>query len=228
MIGGPIKNAQNAAKEAFKGVEAAQREVIESMMRSPEAFKDVTPEQREQMEKMMRSRMSQAGPNAMDEAFKDLPAGQREAMRRSMMPPAGPKSEGCVETLKEIRKTGKQPTIAGYPSVNYEVLADGKPESEVWIAKTITAFKELDPKKLERLMIEVIEAVGCGQGRRAGLYRPILGTEGYTVKSVDPGIGTMEVTKAEKRAIPASEFQPPAGFRRKELSEMRGSGARHS
>jgi hypothetical protein len=42
MIGGPIKNAQNAAKEAFKGVEAAQREVIESMMRSPEAFKDVT------------------------------------------------------------------------------------------------------------------------------------------------------------------------------------------
>ena len=170
---------------------------------------------------------------AMDEALKDLPPEQREMMEkmmRSRMPQADKKSEACVEPRIELRKTGRKATIAGHPSISYEVLADGKPESEMWIAKNITAWKELDPKKLESLMTELAAAVpGCGssQSRQAGFGKDNawkLANEGYAVKTVDrSGSGTtVEVINAEARSLPASEFRPPEGFTRKELSEMMG------
>ncbi len=148
---------------------------------------------------------------------------------RSRMPEANPKSEACAEPRIEMRKTGQQATLAGHPSINYEVLADGKPESELWIAKSITAWKELDAKKLERLMTELTAAMpGCGASQsRHGFGKDNawkLANEGYAVKTVDrSGSGSsVEVTKAEARSLPASEFRPPAGFARKDLSEMMG------
>jgi hypothetical protein len=173
--------------------------------------------------------------SALDEALKDLPAEQREVMEkmmRSRMPQAGAKSKACAEPRIEMRKTGQKATIAGHQSINYEVLADGKTESEMWIAKTITAWKELDPKKLEHVMTELAAAApSCGpnQTRQAGFGRDNawkLANEGYAVKTMDrSGTGTtVEVTKAEARALPASEFHPPAGFTRKDLSEMMGQG----
>jgi hypothetical protein len=49
-------------------------------------------------------------------------------------------------------------------------------------------------------------------------------SEGYPVRIVDRGGsgGTIEVLKAETRAVPASEFQPPTGFERKTFREMMG------
>lgn len=175
--------------------------------------------------------------SAMDKALKDLPPEQREMMEkmmRSRMPQAGANPEACAEPRIEMRKTGQQATIAGHPSINYEVLADGKPESELWIAKSITAWKELDQKKLERLMTELTAATpgcGAGQSRHAGFGKDNawkLANEGYAVKTVDrSGSGSsVEVTKAEARSLPASEFQPPADFARKDLNEMMGQGPR--
>jgi hypothetical protein len=173
--------------------------------------------------------------SSMDEAMKDMPPDKRqmvEKMMRSRMAQAGAKPEACPEPRIEMRKTGQQATIAGYPSLGYEVLADGKKESEVWIAKDITAWKELDPKKLDRLMTELTRTIaGCGpsQGRHAGFGKDKawkLASEGYAVKTTDgTGIGhTTEVTKAETRTLPASEFQPPAEFAAKNLSETMGRG----
>lgn len=173
--------------------------------------------------------------SALDEALKDLPPEQREMMEKMMqsgMPQGKGKSEPCPEPRIEMRKTGQQAPIAGHPSIKYEVMSDGKPESEMWIAKGISAWKELDPKKLDRIMTELaMAAPGCGlsQGRQAGFGKDNawkLANEGYAVKTVDlGGTGTtVEVTKAETRAIPASEFQPPAGFTRRDLSEMMGQG----
>ena len=43
---------------------------------------------------------------------------------------------------------------------------------------------------------------------------------GYPVRTVERSGTTVEVVKAESRAIPAEEFQPPAGFARKSLREV--------
>ena len=98
----------------------------------------------------------------------------------------------------------------------------------MWIAPGITAWRELDAQKLARFAADMAKLAGCGAGARGG---GLLGAdaswqltgEGYPVRSVHAGSGTtVEVVKAESRAVPASEFQPPPGFARKTLREMTG------
>lgn len=169
---------------------------------------------------------------AMEEAMKDMPPEQRkmaEQMLRSRQQPAGGGGAACPEPQLELRKTGQQATIAGQPAVRYELLADGKVDSELWIAPGITAWRELDPAKLERFSTEMAKAApGCDPNRRRqGLpgADPTwkLAGEGYPVRVVSRTAGvTVEVVKAESRSVPAAEFQPPAGFARKTLKEMTG------
>lgn len=169
----------------------------------------------------------------MQEAMKDMPPDQRkvmEQMMRSQMPQAEGAPPDCREPRVEVRKTGQQATITGTPAVRYEVLADGKLESEIWVAKDIPAWQELDPKKFEQFTAEMAKAAPrCGSGhKRPGLpgddpaWRVV--GDGYPVRTVDrSGSGeTVEVVKAESRTIPAAEFQPPAGFARKTLRETMG------
>ena len=167
----------------------------------------------------------------MLEQMKDMPEEQRkmvEQMMRSRMPKTGPAPQDCVEPKVELKKTGQQATIAGYPAVRYDVLADGKPESELWLASGIAAWREMDPQKLQRFASEMAKlAPRCGSVKGQHGFRrddPAwkLASEGYPVRTVhrsDGGV-TMEVVKAESRSIPAAEFQPPAGFVRKTLLEM--------
>ena len=167
----------------------------------------------------------------MEKAMKDMSSEERQMMEQMMgskMPQAGPKAGACREPRVEMRKTGQQAVIAGYPAVGYELSADGKAESELWIAKGITAWKEMDPKKLERVMGELVKAAprcGPSSGRQSGVGGDQawkLAGEGYPVRIVDRSGGgaTVEVVKAESRAVPASEFQPPANFVRQTLNEM--------
>jgi len=177
----------------------------------------------------MEGAMKQAT-KTMEDAMKNMSPEQRKAMERAMgsrMPKAGAGPEACPERKLEIRKTDQQATIAGYPAVNYEVVVDGKTQTELWIAKGITVAKELDPQKLERMMNAFSKAVPlCGSvlDRRAGASRDQawkLVSEGYPVRTVDRGGSgtTVEVIKAESRSIPSLEFQPPADFTRKTLKE---------
>ncbi|MFZ1061287.1 MAG: DUF4412 domain-containing protein [Candidatus Rokuibacteriota bacterium] len=180
---------------------------------------------------MMRGVMTDAM-KQMQEALKDMPPQQRkmaEEMMRSQMGQGGQKAQECREPRIELRKTGQQATIAGYPAVRYDVLADGKLDSELWIAKGITAWRELDPRKLERLGAEMAELAACGSTQRGQGFLGAdsaskLAHEGYPVRMVDRsgGGGTVEVVKAESRTVPAAEFQPPAGFARKTFREMMG------
>ncbi len=182
-----------------RGVQQMAAEMAEAMKEMQEAMKEMPPEQRKMMEQMMRSQMGQTKPTPED----------------------------CSEPRIEVRKTGQQATIAGYPAVRYDVLADGKPQSELWIAKDIAAWQELDPQKLERFSAEMAKLAACNSTRgRHGLPGDDpawkLASEGYPVRTVDRSGsgGTVEVVKAEIRTIPAAEFQPPPSFARKTLREM--------
>jgi len=170
----------------------------------------------------------------MQEQMKDMPEEQRkmmEQMMRSRMPQTETGPQDCPESKIELKKTGEQATIAGYPAVRYDVLIDGKPDSELWLAKGITAWREMDPQKLERFGSEMAKlAPRCSRAPgRLGLRGDDpawkLANEGYPVRTVHRSAGggvTVEVVKAETRLVPAAELQPPAGFARKTLKEIMG------
>jgi hypothetical protein len=178
----------------------ASEQMARAMKEMQATMERIPPEQRRMMEEMMRSQMGQAPPGRED----------------------------CPEPRIEVKKTGQQATIAGYPAVRYDVLADGKLESELWLTNGITAWREMDPQKLDRFGAEVAKlAPRCGPAQnRYGVFREDpawkLVKEGYPVRIVDRGGGgtTIEVVKAEQRTVPAAEFQPPAGFTRKSFREL--------
>lgn len=169
----------------------------------------------------------------MEEQIREMPADQRavmERMMRAQREQAIPSRQDCSEPRLEFRKTREEATIAGYRAVRYDVLADGKPESEVWTARGLTAWTEIDRHKLEQVMTAMATVTPrCAPGQRRQrlpgndpAWR--LATEGYAVRTVDrTGTPTtVEVVRAEKRTVRDAEFQAPAGFARRTLREMLG------
>lgn len=161
----------------------------------------------------------------MEEAMKGVPPEQRKMMEEMMRSQISQAGNDSRKAKTELNSTNLNDTIAGYSAVRYDVMADGKLSSELWIAKEITAWKELDPKKLEQFSTEMAKLSGSGQGQLglpgADPSRK-LAKEGYPVKTVNKAKGgtTVEVVKAESKTVPATEFQPTPGFKQKTLQEM--------
>jgi hypothetical protein len=177
----------------------------------------------------------------MQEAMKDMPPEQRQMMQQMMqksmpgggMSGAAPSAEGCRPPRTEVRPTGQTAKIAGYSATRFDVFEDGKFVQEIWVSPSITAWRELDPKKMERFGQEMTKATeglpGCGRDRtrQAGAdpNDPAwkLSTEGYPVRTMFHGQAegtSLEVVKAESRAVPPTEFQPPADFKRQAFKDM--------
>jgi hypothetical protein len=167
----------------------------------------------------------------LEEQLKSLPPEQRravEAMMKQMQQSAAGASkqpEDCVPDKVDVKSTGKRTTVAGYDASGYQVFSNGDFDSEVFIAPAITAAREIDPKKLERMVSEMMKAVPqCPPRGRMFGSDPMwkLMKDGYPVRSVGKDGATTEVVKAESRSLGANEFEPPTGFARKSLKEMMG------
>jgi hypothetical protein len=161
----------------------------------------------------------------MKSQLEQLPPEQRRQIEAMLRQQASGQEE-CQEPRIETRRTGQHGTVAGYQAVRFDVLADGAPQSEVWVAKDLTAWRELDRQKLERLSREMARAGGCSAqaGRLGSDPSWHLAAEGYPVRIVSSGAGreTVEVVKAESKNVPAAEFQAPAGFVRRPLAGLGG------
>lgn len=140
----------------------------------------------------------------------------------------GQPEPACREPRIETRKVDQRDTIAGHAAVRYDVLADGKPSgtlSEIWVAKSLPAWQELDPQKFQRFLAEIAKTP-CGAG---GSPHEVLShaawrlrSEGYPVRKAlraAKGGGEVEVIRVETREIPLAELEPPPGFVRKTFWE---------
>jgi hypothetical protein len=167
----------------------------------------------------------------LEEQLKNLPPEQRRAVEAMLKQAqqsaamASKKPEECMPDKVDVKSTGKRVTVAGYDASGYQVFSNGDFDSEVFIAPGITAAREIDPKKLERMVSEMMKALPqCpARGRMFGsdpMWK--LMKDGYPVRSVGKDGATTEVVKAESRSLGANEFEPPTGFARKPLKEMMG------
>jgi hypothetical protein len=191
-------------KQGFEAVGQMGQQMAEQFKEMEKELKNLPPEQRRQIEAMMK----QAQPQGSKPGAPAL------------------KPEDCAPDKTDIKRTGKTANVAGYDAIGYQLFTNGKLDSEVFIAPAITAIREIDPAKLERMMREIVRALPqCPpRGQLIGAD-PVwkLMKDGYPVRSVEQAGGSVtEVTKAESRSIAAGEFQPPAGYARKTLKELMG------
>ena len=179
-------------------------EAMGQMKELEEQLKNLPPEQRRQIEAMMKQAQGAQRPTAQPQS----------------------KPEDCTPEKVDVKGTGKSIKVAGYDASGYQVFTNGKLDSEVWIAPAITAAREIDPQKLERMIKEMMKALPhCPPRGQMFGADPMwkLMKDGYPVRSVDKDGGNVtEVVKAESRSLGATEFQAPAGFARKTLQEMMG------
>ncbi|MBU4563879.1 MAG: DUF4412 domain-containing protein [Desulfarculus sp.] len=170
--------------------------------RMEQALKQAPPEQRDQMRTMMKQRMGQGG----------MGQGQGKAMA----PPAA---------QVEVKDTGQSAKIAGYNSTKYQVYVDGKLRQEMWVAQVPGFKKEMDMGKMMKLAHSMRAGAG-GQGlgwRRSEAVQKLI-SQGMPMKIVEYGHGgpmtVMTMTSVEKKNLPASTFQPPAGWNKVDFTQM--------
>jgi len=191
-------------RQGFEKMGEAMGQMQGQMKQMEEQLKNLPPEQRKQIEALM----------------KQAQGSQRQAAQPQLKP------EDCAPDKVDVKRTGKSLSVAGYDATGYQVFTNGTLDSEVWIAPAITAAREIDPQKLERMMREMMKALPqCPPRGQMFGADPMwkLMKDGYPVRSVDKDGGhVIEVVKAESRSLGAAEFQAPAGFARKTLKEMMG------
>ncbi len=166
-----------------------------------------------------------------EESMKNMPPEQRKMIEDGMQ-----KSRRQEKAKVSITKAGAGGTIAGYTTEKYKIMVDGSLHEEVWIASSPAIMKEIpDAEMMARFMREFQHCMSSGKFDVSN--EPEFSTEylsmmkeGLTLKNVryqngHGEIGT-EVVSVEQKDLPASEFEPPAGYKKLTILEMLHSGER--
>jgi len=168
--------------------------------------------------------MREAAGKHLTQALKNVPPEHRPSVEEAMRQRVGGELSApqCVEPKVELRTTTQKETIAGFAAVRHDVLLDGKPDLQVWVAKDLKAWSEIDPQKLQQFASQMTRLAACGSGAR-GLGGDVawrVASEGYPVRTVDASGTTVEVQKALSRKVSVREFRPPTGYAKKTLADM--------
>jgi hypothetical protein len=160
--------------------------------------------QLEAMSKDMQSQMETALAQMKDK-LKDMPPEQRAMVEKMMGKMKG--AEGGKEPQVEVKKAAETKSIIGYSCNKYVATEDGKPLLTAWTTMGVKEFAPLraDFVALQKRLNETNRAF------RSGMAEAYAKIDGFPMET-QMGELTSTVTKVEARAIPASDFDPPAGF----------------
>ncbi len=161
------------------------------------------------------------------EALKSVPEGQRAAVEQMMkqrMPQQAPE-----RPVLQVRNTGERGEHADYPCVKYVVTRDGRTVRELWVTPwaNIEGGEEAAEAFLAMadFMSELLEALPAGGGPGGLTDNPFIEMkelDGFPVvtRNFDEGGGLEDestLRSARRRTIDPSEFEPPAGYKRRSM-----------
>jgi hypothetical protein len=169
----------------------------------------------------------------IQEALKNVPESQRK-MVEEMMKKRMPQAAAVAKKVIEVRNTGERADQAGYPCVKYEILSDGSVSSELWVTgwdhvqggeEAAAVFKDM-----AGFFHEMMEAFQSASGPMGGFisdlgnatFEHMRQIDGFPVvtRQLDGGKLESESTlrSAERRSLEPGDFEPPAGYKRRDMS----------
>ncbi len=169
--------------------------------------------------------------SAMEKMLQDLPPEQRRMMEQM----GGGNRMGRSVKIR-VEKAGSGGKVAGYSTVKYKVYENGRLYEEIWMAKGTPIEKEMKSmKRIERFSQKMKNCAATpGMPEEVSPYEAskeyqAIFDRGWVMRRIthmapmmpgDRSTEKEEVTRIEVRRIPASEFQPPRGYRRIPVSQM--------
>lgn len=154
---------------------------------------------------------------AMEKMKKEM-AGMSDEQRKMVEQMMGNKMPGMQANSTPVRveNTGERKTISGFSCTKYVAKQGDNTIMTLWTTRDVRGFDELrkDWEEFSRRWAAMMPRFGK---EMAETYKQI---EGFPIQT-DLGHGvTTTVTKVERRATPASEFEIPSGYTKVE-SEMK-------
>jgi hypothetical protein len=147
----------------------------------------------------------------MAKRLESLPPDQREKMKERMAAmKKGPSSSPAVH---EVLPTGEHKTINGYACDKYIVKINGKESETVWASKQVPGYETM--KRDMEGFLDRMSGIAGGRGDLGSWFRQI---DGFPIETDSHG-SVKTVSKIDRRAIPASEFEVPSGYTREKNRE---------
>lgn len=159
----------------------------------------------------------------MEEQLKGMPEEQKKQIMKQMKEQmAGQQGKAAAkpEPKIEIIKTSVKEKIAGYSTVKYQIMADGKLVEELWLADAIKIGKEMDLEKMDEMMSKM-DMGSEDMSYKTDKAVTALFKKGYPLRESYPDSNmTTETTKATKTKVPGDKFKIPAGYKKGKFSEV--------
>lgn len=144
------------------------------------------------------------------------------AMMRSMLAAVGQIAKSMPDSGERTRPKGKVEVttiagaiVAGLPCDGYRVSVGGKTVEEFWVTRKADFYGEIGPaarKEFDELSRQMAK-MGVDEGYQGDPKYKKAATGGFPMRTVDKETGTVsEVTRADKKNLPASLFEEPKGY----------------
>ncbi len=211
--GGPLGDKVNYSKsyvmpKMFKHqgdksivIVRSDKEMVYTLNPEEKTYTEITFAEMEAWAKKASTRMDSSRATAL-EKMKNLPEEQRKRMEQMM----GGLMQGQSKDAKvEVTNTGEKKTVSGYPCTKYIVKQDGKDVSTLWVTREVKGFESVrkDWENLSKRLMSL--------NRMTAMVEAYQKIEGFPMETEVMQM-TATVTKVEKKSVPASEFEIPAGY----------------
>jgi len=107
-----------------------------------------------------------------------------------------------------VVKTGEKKTICGYSCVKYTMKENGKEVGSMWTTTGVSGYATM-----QKDMKEFGQRMAAQMPKAKEMMEAFKKVDGFPVETTFAGI-TTTVTKIEKKAVAASEFEIPAGYKK--------------
>jgi|GEM_PF-1148639 len=167
---------------------------------------------------------------AMEEQLKKASERQKpmirnmyQGMMESIDDPSKFAGEEPEEYQLEIEKTSEKDRIAGYQAVKYQVNVNQQLKEEAWLSESNRAHKEFDIHKFYAIFGDFVNQAEAGAYYQKDEKYIEFAKLGFPLKSINYYGGyesVSHVTSLERENIDVTEFQPPADYRKVNLTEV--------
>lgn len=180
------------------------KKMIYQIDANEKTYSEMTFDEWEAQMKTMGQKMN-AQMDELRKQMESMPEEQRKMMEKMM----GNQMMGKGKDVKvEVQKTGESKKIAGYGCTKYSITSEGKEMMALWATKDLKAYDAMR-KDMEEFSTRMLAA--DFQGGK-GLAEAVKKVDGFPMQTDMQGGVKVVVTKVERKEVPSSEFDVPAGY----------------